>query len=470
MTNSRGTNLLLVSVFLLLPAALQSEEAGAGPPVTDLAGTEKWIDGPDDVLLAEPRRSDVAVDNKGRRIHVWAAFGVNRLDIYLRRFDADGNPLEDPRRVNSTIVGEQQYPRVAVSADGSFLVIFQSSETPAGQSFDQYMVRSQAYNANGNPVGGERLVSAIPTHEQVDTYADVAALRKPNGSPGGYAVAWRNSQFLGFGWGDAHGSLVSAAGVPGAEYRLNSDEFGTERNPSVTELRDGGFLVVWLDGDVEGRRFNSAGNPVGPDFKINTLLTGSPTSNTDAAIGWGGWVLVVWEDLGTENPPLPGSNGNIRGRLYDAKLNPLGNDFRINDLFAGIQDDPRIAELGPRGFLVIWSSDTVSAGPDTTQSIEGRVVSGPNAFDADGDGNDDNQVQFNVWDNNAGQNYPATHGWYGRLATSWQSQTWDGEPEPDTINQIFLIGRDLEYCVFCDDFEWFSPGGAGNHWRWEVVP
>lgn len=84
--SSRRTKLLLAPVFLLFATVLPAADEGM-PLVTDFAGTEKWIDGPDDVLLAEPRHSDVAVDNEGRRIHVWAAFGVDRLDIYLRRFD-----------------------------------------------------------------------------------------------------------------------------------------------------------------------------------------------------------------------------------------------------------------------------------------------------------------------------------------------------------------------------------------------
>ena len=40
------------------------------------------------------------------------------------------------------------------------------------------MVRSQAYDANGDPVGSEQLVSTVPTGDQVNVYADVAALRR----------------------------------------------------------------------------------------------------------------------------------------------------------------------------------------------------------------------------------------------------------------------------------------------------
>ncbi len=464
---SIGNPALLLPTILLISAFMLPAKSEGQPPFPDIASSEIWIDGPDAVQPGGPGVSDVAVDDKGTRIHVWVAFDViDRNDVYLRRFDAAGNPLEDPTRVNTTIESDQHYPRVAVSADGSFLVIFQSFEG------SQYTVRSQAYDANGDPVGSEQLVSTVPTGDQVSVYADVAALRGAGGNPGGYAVVWYSNQSSGSDSNlSIEGAVVSAAGVPGGQFQVNSTSGGAERWPSVTELKDGGFLSVWIEvfsGEVRGRHFSSAGGAIGPEFQINSFDNALAGSWTDAAIGWNGNVLVVWEDGGSEDPPL-NSNGEIRGRWLDDSLNGMGSDFRINNLFEGIQDYPRVAEFGPKGFLVFWSSDTVSAGPDTTQSIEARVVSGPNAFDHDGDGMDDPQVQYNVWDNDAGQNYPGSHGWYGRLATTWQSNTWDGEPPPDTINQLFLIGRNIEHCIFCTDMEWFSPGGNGNLWRWSKV-
>ena len=99
-------------------------------------------------------------------------------------------------------------------------------------------------------------------------------------------------------------------------------------------------------------------------------------------------------------------------------------------------------------------------------SIEARVVTGPNAFDHDGDGIDDPQVQYNTWDNDNNQQFPGAHGWYGRLAADWRSLTWDGLPHPANTNKTFIISRDIEHCVFCDDFEWFNPAGPGSLWRW----
>lgn len=471
--NSPRTLSSLLNHVLLICAVSGQCKAGAVPiHVLDLAGPEIWIDGPDVERPGDSTTSDVAVDPQGRRIHVWTAFDVvDRDDIYLRRFDAAGIPLENPRRVNSTIANDQRNPRVAVSADGSFVVVYQSSETPAGQAFAQFMTRSQAFDADGNLVGVERLVSTLPTQELVHSYADVAALRTVDGGPGGYFVAWRSATSSGGASnGSIEGALLSSAGVPTAQFQVHSNNAGFEYWSSVTELQDGGFLAVWVEiltQSVQGRRFNAAGTPSGSDFQISTFA--SVPEVTDVGIGWNGELLVVWEDSGVEAPPLPpGSLSEIRGRWLSADLVPMGDDFRINGVTDQIQDDPRVADLGPFGFLVAWNSD-VSSGADSTQSIEVRVVSGPNAFDADGDEIDDPQEQFNLWDNDSTQWLPSAHGFYGHSATGWSSLTWDGDPPPGDVNAIFLLARYLDGCIFCADFEWFAPATTDSLWRWSSV-
>ncbi|MEJ2085898.1 MAG: hypothetical protein P8Y44_09500, partial [Acidobacteriota bacterium] len=463
MTQIARSTSLLGSICLLM-AAIPTAQGGVNPPFPDIAGPEIWVDGPDNVQPDPPNFPDVAVDNEGRRIHVWSGFNVtDQYDIYVRRFDPAGNPLDDPTRVNTTIESNQQKPRVAVSGDGSFLVIFQSNEIVPGQVIRRFVVRSQAYNANGDTVGGEQLLSTTLPLEPTDTYADVAALRTSDGSPGGYAVVWFSKTASGSDTNQSiEGCMVDQNGVPGVQFQVNSTIGAVENWSSVTEMYDGGFLAVWVaqgTGEIRGRRFNAAGGAIGPDFRLNSVDNAAPTSETEAAIGWDGRVMVVWEDNGSEDPPLPPSNTEIFGRMFDADLNPLGPEFRINNLFEGIQDDPRVADFGPVGFLVAWSSDTVSAGTDPTQSIEARVVSGPGSFDADGDGANDNQVQYNVWES-GGQNRPQSHGWYGRLATNWQSQGLGDE------TGLVIVGRDIEYCLFCDDFEWHSPASPGSLWRW----
>ena len=460
--NPRIARLLsMIAVTLFVPTMMS---AGSGID----AGPEIWIDGPDDVEPGNNRnRPDVAVDENGRRIHVWAAFGeVARNDIFLRQFDSQGNPLEDPRLVNTTTDDDQSSPRVAVAGDGSFLVIFLSDE-PHPIGVDRDVVRSQAYDANGEPVGTEQLLSDAPLPRALDITPDVAALRAPGGGAGGYAVVWRSVDSSGNDPGEGiEGCLVSSTGVPSAQFQIPSDPDNTQNEPSVVALVDGGFLVTWRESNtqVRGRRFNSAGGPVGNDFEISTSFVAQKLSN-DAAIGWDGRVLVVWSDQEDNG----GTNEReIYGRLFDSDLNSLGPDFRINTVIDQDQTAPRVADYGPMGFLVVWESE-VSSGADTSNSIEARVVSGPNQFDADGDGLDDPQMQLNIWDNGSGQTQPGAQGWYGNAAADWRSLTWNGDPPPTNTQDDFIIGRNVEGCVFCSDMEWHDTGGSGNAWRWSAI-
>jgi len=429
-------------------------------PFPDIASSERWIDGPDGVQPGTTKEFPaVAVDEEGRRIHVWGANlgGVEGVEIFLRRFDAEGNPLGntasptgDPVQVNTTTEGLQSNPRIAVSSDGSFLVVFDSRELivdPPNPDVLRMLVRCRAYGANGDPLGPEQLVTLQHTGTVNPTYVDVAALRTSDGSPGGYAVVWITHDSVGTDpTRSVQGCLVGSTGVPGSVFQINSTQVNQDWS-SVTELADGGFLAIWsTNNQVWGRRFNGAGGPIGNDFQISTTAT-TQVVEKDAAIGWGGRVAIVWS--GDE-----GIDGReIRARLYDSDLAPLGSDFRVNTVTVDYQLYPRVADYGPAGFLVVWQSEQPS-GASLGDSIEARLVTGVDEFAG-------SQVQYNVY-NDASHNSPETHGWYGRLATDWTTPSWDGDPSPINNNAGFVIGRDVEYCIFCDDLEW------GSTWRWSV--
>ena len=409
-------------------------EGGQG---LDDAGPEVWVSGPTtlDVSGADSF-PDVGVDERGRRIYVWTLTS----DIALRRFDATGNDLEDPRLINTTTALTQDRPRVAVAADGSFLVIWQSSEDDGGTN--RKWVRSRAFKSNGVPQGPEQLVSNPSSGTAALIDMDVAALRVSDGSSGGYVVVWEshNSDGSDNSNSSIQGQLVSATGVPiGNRFQVNATIPGSQRKPAVTELSDGGFFVVWVAPELQGRRFNAAGAPRGDQFQVNTADV-SIKDEPDATIGWDGVVAVVWEDA------------EIRARLFSSELSPLGPDFQVNTLTTGIQELARIGEVGPEGFLVTWSSINASVGTDTDYSVQTRLVNGPGTFVGP-------QAQYNVWETN-NQYTPASYGWYGHVGSAWESVGNDQDPPPYDDH---ITGRHIEACIYCDDLEW------GSAWRWAAT-
>ena len=202
----------------------------------------------------------------------------------------------------------------------------------------------------------------------------------------------------------------------------------------MTELADGGFLVVWARPEVHGRRFNSDFTPVGDDFSINTFTTGSE-SQTDVVVHDDGRVLVVWTDE-EDRANLT----EIRGRLFSQNLVAQGTDFRINNLLNGTQSSPRVASYGTGGFFVVWESNA-SAGDDLSlPAIEGRILTGSDQFAGP-------EFQLNKWTPQK-QQFPGISGKNGRVAVGWDSAT-NAESSASVIYAQFwsICG------IFCDGFE-----------------
>jgi hypothetical protein len=423
-----GVFLLFVTCCLYAPYAV-AMAPGDG-------GIEVWVDGPDEVQPGNDRRfPDAAVDPKGRSLFVWVAFAnATRGDIFLRRFDSSGNALEDPIAVNTLVEDDQTNPRLAVSNDGSFLVIWQSDEPDAAdEGRIRRWIRAQAFDADAQPDGEERLISAVSTAAVTERYADVAAL-----TGGGYVVVWNQESAIAPDTGrHIQARLVSADGAPNGDAFVANSSIGTsEFYSAVTELDDGGFFAVWRAGsDLWGRQFNSTGAPVSDDFKVDTFSPGS-ILDPDVVRGADGRVLVVWED-GEE----PGDGSEIRGRLYSPTLNPLGDDFRINVLTESTQTEVRAGSYGKYGFMVAWES-AVSAGDDTdSTSIQGRMVTGVNAFGGP-------QFTVNKYTTD-GQSHPGVGGMGDAVAIAWRSIGNDFKDNDDVIT-----GQGWSECgIFCDSFE-----------------
>jgi len=405
-------------------------------PIGENAG-EIWVDGPADIQPGtNPANPDAAVDSIGRSIFVWSGNPeVNGgSDVYLRIFDVDRNSVVGPVQINTFTLNNQVYPRVAVSSDNSFLVVWQSKEVfPENMDVDRMIVRSQAFDANGDPVEDEQILSTSPTAEPGDVNADVAAL-----PGGGYITVWRSRRSP-----DPDPDTISiqarrigANGIPLADqFQVHTTTSAGENYPAVTQLADGGFLVAWTDPgrEVNGRRFTSDGSPVGNAFQISTSAVGRKWE-TDTVMHEDGQVLVIWKDEEDS-----GDNNEIRGRLYSPSLVAQGSDFRINASITGDSLEPRAADYGQGGFFVVWESSTGS-GDDEPNSIRGRIVTGRDQFASP-------QFLVNEWTEDS-QQTPGIGGKNGRIAVAWDSQS-NAE-----IARSVITGQFWYICgIFCDSFE-----------------
>jgi hypothetical protein len=250
-------------------------------------------------------------------------------------------------RVNGHTTGSQAHSSVTATPNGGFVVAWQS----AGQDGSGYGVFARRYDALGAAMGAEFQVNAYATGDQ--TSPSVAA--DPDGR---LVIAWTsNGQ-------DRSGSGVFArrydtAGVPGAEFRVNSHTTSSQADLSVAAMGGGAFVVVWTsdgqDGNgagIVGQRYDAAGVPQFGEFLINTYTYHYQFQPRVAAAAGGGFV-VVWTGFTAE------SRVHIIGQRHDAAGGRLGGEFQVSE-YDGPQNEqnlPAVASDAGGRFVVAWRGD-----------------------------------------------------------------------------------------------------------------
>ncbi len=114
--------------------------------------------------------ADVAMDRWGNFVVVWQSQGQDGSSegIYARRYRSDGRPRGAEWRVKSNSLGAQETPRIAMDSAGNFVVVW--VDWFSGTSFPDIMVR--AFRPNGKPVAKELIVNSKRLGEQ--QFPDVA--------------------------------------------------------------------------------------------------------------------------------------------------------------------------------------------------------------------------------------------------------------------------------------------------------
>ena len=239
-----------------------------------------------------------------------------------RIFAADDSPLSAEFQVNSHMTGDQYGPAIAVRADGRFLVAWTSEDHVDDAS--ETGVRARIFDASGNALAPEFLVNTYTPEYQ--SYPRVAAL-----SGGNFAIVWGDRGQDGTFF-SVFGRLFDGNGAPvTAEFPVHQMSVGLQLPGGIAATSTGGFVVTWqseyeinnFDSNIYARVFDSAAQPLGPEFQVNTYSDGLQVG-AHVSVRSDGAFLVTWFGAG-------GGNG-IFGQLFDASAQPLGSEFRLNSL------------------------------------------------------------------------------------------------------------------------------------------
>jgi len=121
----------------------------------------------------------VAMDAGGDFVVVWQGPGTTEEDIFARRFDSNGQSLNDEFGVNTCTDSRQLCPSVAMNNDGNFVVVWESMDIPEE---GKKAICGQLYDGSGSSVGSEFVVN---DEASICRYPDVAMH-----SSGRFVVVW----------------------------------------------------------------------------------------------------------------------------------------------------------------------------------------------------------------------------------------------------------------------------------------
>jgi hypothetical protein len=282
----------------------------------------------------------VAWSGKGPESH------LSGEDVFVRRFDAAGNPLGPDLRVNEWTEATQTRPVVTATTGGQFMVVWSGEGADDGSG-----IFGRVIDESGQPAGPEFRVNAYTTGAQ-------SAPAVASDGDGNVAVAW-----TGDGLGDSvgvFGRRLEPDGQPlTPQFRANSYTTGGQSHAAVASLADGRFVVLWHgagQGNGSGimaRSFAASGQASFPlHFVVNSYGTGDQRAPAVAAANDGD-LFMTWHSVGQD-----GDQEGVYAQRYNLYDNGYhGTEFRVSTYTSSGQSYPKVAEYGGN-FITVWESET----------------------------------------------------------------------------------------------------------------
>jgi Ca2+-binding RTX toxin-like protein len=294
-------------------------------------------------------------------------YNQGRLDYY-REDRSDVKPFYSSTpadsygviQVNSLSQGKHQNPTIAPTSEGGLIVAWQT-DTADGFGNGIMAVR---YNQNFQPVWeSPEPVNSFTTLDQenpaiITLNSPIDTNKDGINDPAGFILAWQSKGQDGSDWGIYARRYDEKNNPLASEFRVNTTTAYAQKNPVLTPLINGGFLVLWESDQQDGsgwgifaQRYDTLGNRVGNEFQVNTY-TNLDQTNVAAETLNDGSVVIAWQSQGQD-----GSGYGIYGQMFDMFGNRLGDEFKVNSFSANDQTLPSIAKRGNDGFVIAWQGE-----------------------------------------------------------------------------------------------------------------
>ncbi|MBL8396715.1 MAG: hypothetical protein JNL84_01030, partial [Candidatus Accumulibacter sp.] len=338
-------------------------------------------------------------------------------DVYVREYDASGNPVTGQVKLSSPTTSTEQQPAIADLGQGNYVVVYQDIDNSATGN-GSYEIVQQIFGdplelpRQADPTVGdfsgmvtfaENLVNAAP--QVIDPAVSVTDLDSANFAGGrldlfyvqggeatdqlgvrhqgnGFAQIGVSGNNISYG-GTLIGTIAAGSqnGINGANLVINLNANATAEavedliqnltyastSQSPAASRTVGIRLSDGDGGASSASSvtinvtaNLDGAPVvyGEEY-VNTYHSSTQDGPQIAVLSDGSYV-TVWNSEGQD-----GSGTGVYGQRYTHSGVAVGNEFKINGVTSSNQANVRVAAKGDGGFVVTWedSSGVDGSGP-----------------------------------------------------------------------------------------------------------
>lgn len=309
--------------------------------------------------------------------------GDGNIDLYIQRFDANGNRNGQPERVNTVTKGDQFDADITRLDNGTLVVTWVSMNYIGDDEPSTGDIYMRRYKADGTALDKKE----VKVNAGKDIYGEPSITALVGG---GFVVTWATSDEVDRdGDHSIHAQIFDANGKKvGSEITVASDD--SNLYPEASATADGGFTIVWEEseesdifhetpgfGEIHSQRYDANGQPVGLQLQGD---------DQDNQIRWSGSAAISL-DGGEGNDELYGNAGN------DTLIGGAGDDLLdggdgADVLQGGAGDDvyyvdnarDRISELADEGIDTVYASVDFTLG----DNLEHLVLTGTGHFKGTG--------------------------------------------------------------------------------------
>jgi hypothetical protein len=317
---------------------------------------------------------DVAMDAQGRFIVVWRddtqdPDGSN--GVYAQKFNSDGTPSGNEFRIATYYTGYQDEPSVAINSDGSFVITWFGDGQEDNDNFGIFAKKFASWDATD---GIEFPVNTFTTGGQEESKVAVDA----NGNFV-ITWESRNQEIVASNSIGVYARRFDSNANPldPVEFPVNSTTEGAQRFPSIAMEQNGDFVIAWSDmfcansgpscedENIKARRFYfSDGSPKADEFLVNTY-TDNEQGDPAISIDQNGDFIIAWVSYGQD-----GYNDGVFAQRYNSNAEtqvPTGcstgafmhcntntGEFQVNTGSNQSEQFPSLAIAADGSFVVDW--------------------------------------------------------------------------------------------------------------------